>query len=176
MIRPRRLFWLENVYSWHKVIRRVTPTRENVIWSLPLRITYSWEFHLRGDWCVLGIATSYRQDLLDHLRSRSYWGRGILSCFATEVCQCVSRVYVLKVWTRSFTCFGMGRSCHQWGCHLWGATDSCVGQRDQVLIGKTIPLVKVLWLHHGVEEATWERESEVRAKYLNHLETSDMFV
>ena len=28
--------------------------------------------------------------------------------------------------------------------------------RDQVLRGKTIPLVKILWLHHGVEEATWE--------------------
>lgn len=26
--------------------------------------------------------------------------------------------------------------------------------RDQVLRGKTIPLVKVLWWHHGVEEAT----------------------
>ena len=37
--------------------------------------------------------------------------------------------------------------------------------RDQVLQGKTIPLVKVLWKHHGVEEATWERELEVREKY-----------
>ncbi|XP_057477994.1 uncharacterized protein LOC130774176 [Actinidia eriantha] len=37
--------------------------------------------------------------------------------------------------------------------------------RDHVLRGKTIPLVKILWLHHGVEEATWERESEVRANY-----------
>ncbi|GFY96857.1 hypothetical protein Acr_11g0011630 [Actinidia rufa] len=36
--------------------------------------------------------------------------------------------------------------------------------RDQILKGKTIPLVKVLWLHHGVEEATWEHESEVHAK------------
>ena len=25
---------------------------------------------------------------------------------------------------------------------------------DQVLQGKTIPLVKVLWRHHGIEEAT----------------------
>ncbi|GFY95611.1 hypothetical protein Acr_10g0009960 [Actinidia rufa] len=48
--------------------------------------------------------------------------------------------------------------------------------RDQVLRGKTIPLVKVLWLHHGVEEATWERESEVRAKYPDLFETSSMFV
>ena len=38
-------------------------------------------------------------------------------------------------------------------------------RRDQVLRGKTIPLVKVLWKHHGVEEATWERELEVREKY-----------
>lgn len=33
--------------------------------------------------------------------------------------------------------------------------------RDQVLQGKTIPLVNVLWKHHGVEKATWERELEV---------------
>ena len=28
--------------------------------------------------------------------------------------------------------------------------------RDQVLRGKTVRLVKVLWQHRGVEEATWE--------------------
>lgn len=33
--------------------------------------------------------------------------------------------------------------------------------REQVLRGKTIKLVKVLWQHHGLEEATWEREDEV---------------
>jgi hypothetical protein len=38
-------------------------------------------------------------------------------------------------------------------------------KRDQVLRNKVIPLVKVLWMHYGVEEATWELESEVRAKY-----------
>ena len=38
-------------------------------------------------------------------------------------------------------------------------------RRDQVLRGKTIPLVTVLWKYHGVEEATWERELEVREKY-----------
>ena len=38
-------------------------------------------------------------------------------------------------------------------------------RRDQVIRGKTIHLVKVLWSHHGVEEATWEREDEMRAKY-----------
>ena len=27
---------------------------------------------------------------------------------------------------------------------------------DQVLRGRSIPLVKVLWSHQGVEEATWE--------------------
>ena len=38
-------------------------------------------------------------------------------------------------------------------------------RRDQVLRGKTIPLVKVLWKHHGVEEATWERKADVRERY-----------
>ena len=38
-------------------------------------------------------------------------------------------------------------------------------RRDQVLRGNTIPLVIVLWKHHGVEEATWERELGVREKY-----------
>ncbi|XP_058078643.1 uncharacterized protein LOC131226966 [Magnolia sinica] len=37
--------------------------------------------------------------------------------------------------------------------------------KEQVLRTKTIPLVKVLWSHHGEEEATWERESEVKDKY-----------
>ncbi|XP_028061894.1 uncharacterized protein LOC114265323 [Camellia sinensis] len=37
--------------------------------------------------------------------------------------------------------------------------------REQVLRAKTIPLVKVLWHNHGVEEATWERETEVHEKY-----------
>ncbi|XP_059670931.1 uncharacterized protein LOC132316477 [Cornus florida] len=37
--------------------------------------------------------------------------------------------------------------------------------KEQVLRNKTIPLVKVLWKHHGVEKSTWEREEEVRSKY-----------
>ena len=40
-------------------------------------------------------------------------------------------------------------------------------RRDQVLRGKTIPLVKVFWKHHRVKEVTWERELEVREKYPN---------
>ncbi|KAF5957491.1 hypothetical protein HYC85_004716 [Camellia sinensis] len=35
--------------------------------------------------------------------------------------------------------------------------------REQVLQRKTIPLVMVLWRHHGVEKATWESEAEVRS-------------
>ena len=30
---------------------------------------------------------------------------------------------------------------------------------------KKIPLVKVLWRHHGFEEATWELEDEMQKKY-----------
>ena len=43
---------------------------------------------------------------------------------------------------------------------------------EQVLQGKTIPLVKVSWRHHGVEEATRERESEVRSKYPDLFENA----
>ena len=39
--------------------------------------------------------------------------------------------------------------------------DSC----DQVLRRKTVQLVKVLWQHRGVEEATWKREETIRATY-----------
>ena len=33
---------------------------------------------------------------------------------------------------------------------------------DQVLRCKTMRLVKVLWQHQGVEEATWEHEGTMR--------------
>ena len=33
------------------------------------------------------------------------------------------------------------------------------------LRNKQVPLVKVLWQHHGMEEATWESESVMRAQY-----------
>ena len=38
-------------------------------------------------------------------------------------------------------------------------------KKEQALRTKTIPLVKVLWDHHGVEGATWELESNMRNKY-----------
>ncbi|XP_026428425.1 uncharacterized protein LOC113324324 [Papaver somniferum] len=40
-----------------------------------------------------------------------------------------------------------------------------VESKEQVLRRKTIKTVKVLWQHHGSEEATWELESEIRDKY-----------
>ena len=36
-----------------------------------------------------------------------------------------------------------------------------LNRKDKVLRNKTIPLVKVLWKRHAVEEATWELESEM---------------
>ena len=33
------------------------------------------------------------------------------------------------------------------------------------LRSKQVPLVKVLWQHHGKEEATWEQEATMRAQY-----------
>ena len=37
--------------------------------------------------------------------------------------------------------------------------------RKQVLRNKIIPLVKVLWRNHTIEEATWESEHLMRAQY-----------
>ena len=38
-------------------------------------------------------------------------------------------------------------------------------RRDQVLRNKVISLVKVQWRNHGVKEATWEPEAQMRAQY-----------
>ena len=37
--------------------------------------------------------------------------------------------------------------------------------REQVLRGNTVRLVKVLWQHQVVEEATWERNDTIHANY-----------
>ncbi|XP_070660578.1 uncharacterized protein [Malus domestica] len=37
--------------------------------------------------------------------------------------------------------------------------------KDKVLRNKTVPLVKVLWRNHSVEEATWETEDRMREMY-----------
>ena len=38
-------------------------------------------------------------------------------------------------------------------------------REEKVLRNTTIPLVKVLWRNHTVEEATWELEEEMRKCY-----------
>nr|XP_048321730.1 uncharacterized protein LOC107406968 [Ziziphus jujuba var. spinosa] len=40
-----------------------------------------------------------------------------------------------------------------------------VDQKEKELRTKKIPLVKVLWRNHSVEEAIWEREHEIHEKY-----------
>ena len=35
-------------------------------------------------------------------------------------------------------------------------------RKDKVLCNKIVPLVKVLWRNHIVEEATWETEEDMR--------------
>lgn len=38
-------------------------------------------------------------------------------------------------------------------------------KKEQVLQNKAISPVKVLWKHHGIEEATWESEWDMRERY-----------
>ena len=38
-------------------------------------------------------------------------------------------------------------------------------KKEQVLRNKTIPLIKVLWRHHGAEEATWEPKYQMKKSY-----------
>ena len=38
-------------------------------------------------------------------------------------------------------------------------------KKQKVLRTKTIPMVKVLWRNHVLEEATWELKSEMNEKY-----------
>ena len=42
---------------------------------------------------------------------------------------------------------------------------SIMESREQVFRRKTVRLVKVLWKHRGVEEATWELEDTMRTGY-----------
>ena len=40
-----------------------------------------------------------------------------------------------------------------------------LGREEKELCNKTVSLVKVLWRNHLVEEATWEREDQMRSQY-----------
>ncbi|TYJ97418.1 putative DNA/RNA polymerases superfamily protein [Cucumis melo var. makuwa] len=40
-------------------------------------------------------------------------------------------------------------------------------RKEQVLRNKTIQLMKVLWRHHGIEEATWESEDQMKLAKLH---------
>ena len=40
-----------------------------------------------------------------------------------------------------------------------------LGREEKELPNKTISLVKALWRNHLVEEATWEREDQMRSQY-----------
>ena len=50
-----------------------------------------------------------------------------------------------------------------------------IDSRNQVLRRKTVRLVKVLWRHRGVEEATWECEDTMRTAYPFSFEDEGTF-
>ena len=43
--------------------------------------------------------------------------------------------------------------------------ENILDRKENTLRNKTIGLVKVLWRNHRVEEATWEREDDIRERY-----------
>lgn len=45
--------------------------------------------------------------------------------------------------------------------------------KEQVLRNKTIPLVKVLWRNHAVDEATWKSEDQIGTQYPRLFLTCD---
>jgi hypothetical protein len=45
-----------------------------------------------------------------------------------------------------------------------------VDKKEYVLRTKMIHIVKVLWRNHGVEEASWEVEHDMRSRYLHLFE------
>ena len=51
-----------------------------------------------------------------------------------------------------------------------------VDRKEQVLRSKTIPWVKVVWKNHGVEEATWEGEADMRARHPHLFVTGMNFI
>ena len=48
-------------------------------------------------------------------------------------------------------------------------------RKDQILRTKTISLIKVQWSNHGEDEASWEREDEIKEKYPQLFEQSSKF-
>ena len=40
-----------------------------------------------------------------------------------------------------------------------------VDRRERILRNKVITLVKVLWGNHGIKEAMWESEAQMRSQY-----------
>ncbi|KAI5335422.1 hypothetical protein L3X38_025555 [Prunus dulcis] len=48
--------------------------------------------------------------------------------------------------------------------------------KTQVLRSREIPLVKVLWRSHTVEEATWEPEDQMRKQYLHLFDSQNIMV
>ena len=54
-------------------------------------------------------------------------------------------------------------------------TKTILARGVKQLRNKQVPLVKVLWQHHGREESTWEPEANMRARYPQLFESGMNF-
>ena len=50
-----------------------------------------------------------------------------------------------------------------------------LAQEVKQLRNKQVPLVKVLWQHHGKEDATWDPEATMKVQYPQLFDTSKNF-
>ncbi|XP_073153130.1 uncharacterized protein [Henckelia pumila] len=49
--------------------------------------------------------------------------------------------------------------------HIFQRPDRIMERQERRLRNKTIPIVKVRWLNHSDEEATWETDADIRTRY-----------
>ena len=43
--------------------------------------------------------------------------------------------------------------------------EAILDRQERIMRRKTIPFVKILWKNHKIEEATWEREDDMKIQY-----------
>ena len=110
---------------------------------------------------------SWPLDSQVHSRSRSEWDHSpIVSIYRHYCVHNVFHVSMLRKYEPDPSHIVMWSEIPIRGDLTYEEHPIMILERElKILRRREIPLVKVLWQHHGAEEATWELESEMREKY-----------